>query len=137
MIFCSFENGSTRIVEAFSKRKAPDVNANFCIFESQCPKIMVLSKALKAKLSSIPSSVTDLSTPGLNLRTTMEKTATAVTGPYSTTRCGDHSRARKAPLGGPSRMILHMVCAELRVFSLLVKEGRSTFGFMAGIGAKF
>ena len=87
-----FENDSTRIVEAFSKRKAPDVNANFCIFESQCPKIMVLSKALKARLSSIPSSVADLSTPGLDLKMTMAKTATAVTGPHSTTRCGDHAQ---------------------------------------------
>ena len=37
----------------------------FVLFESQCPKITVLSKALRAKLSSIPSGVTSLSTPGL------------------------------------------------------------------------
>ena len=38
------------IVEAFFKRKAPEANANFFVYESQCPNIMVLSKALKAKL---------------------------------------------------------------------------------------
>ena len=40
----------------------------FCSFENGllgCPKIMVLSKALKAKLSSIPSGVASLSMPGL------------------------------------------------------------------------
>ena len=50
------------IVKAFFKRKASEANANFYVFESQCPKIMVLSKALKAKLSSILSEVASLST---------------------------------------------------------------------------
>ena len=54
------------VVKAFFKRKAPKANANFCVFESQCPKIMVLSKALKAKLSSIPSGVASLSMPSLD-----------------------------------------------------------------------
>ena len=35
----------------------------FVFFKSQCPKIMVLSKALKAKLSSIPSGIASLSMP--------------------------------------------------------------------------
>ena len=34
--------------------KAPEANANFNVFESQCLNIMVLSKALKAKLSKYP-----------------------------------------------------------------------------------
>ena len=63
---CSFETVYWNIVEAFFKRKAPEANANFCVFEIQCPKIMVLSKALNAKLSSTPIGVTSLSTPGLN-----------------------------------------------------------------------
>ena len=49
------------IVEAFFKRKAPKANANFYVFESQCPKMIVLSKALKAKLSFIPNEVANLS----------------------------------------------------------------------------
>ena len=59
---------------AFFKRKAPEANANFCVFESQCPKITVLSKALKAKLSLIPSEVANLSTPYLD-RTKWKKIA--------------------------------------------------------------
>ena len=50
------------IVKAFFKRKASKANANFYVFESQCPKIMVSLKALKANLSSIPSGVASLST---------------------------------------------------------------------------
>ena len=65
------------IVEAFFKRKAPEANANFCVFESQCPKITVLSKALKAKLSSTLSGVTSLSTPCLD-RTKWKKTTTVL-----------------------------------------------------------
>ena len=53
------------IVEAFFKRKALEANANFCVFENQCPKIMVLSKTLKAKLSSIPSGIASLWMPDL------------------------------------------------------------------------
>ena len=41
-------------VKAFFKRKALEANANFNVFESQCPKIRILSKALKAKLSKCP-----------------------------------------------------------------------------------
>ena len=44
--------------------KVLEANANFCVFESQCP-IMDLSKALKAKLSLIPSEVASLSMPDL------------------------------------------------------------------------
>ena len=51
---------------AFFKRKAPEANANFCVFESQCPKITVLSKALKAKLSLILSGLANLSMLGLD-----------------------------------------------------------------------
>ena len=53
------------IVEAFFKRKALEANANFFVFENQCPKIMVLSKTLKAKLSSIPSGIASLWMPDL------------------------------------------------------------------------
>ena len=42
------------IVKAFFKRKTPKANANLNVFESQCPKIKILSKALKAKLSKCP-----------------------------------------------------------------------------------
>ena len=63
---CSFETVYWNIVEAFFKRKALEANANFYVFESQCPKITILSKALKAKLSSIPSGIANLSMPGLD-----------------------------------------------------------------------
>ena len=56
------------------------------VFESQCPKIMVLSKVLKAKLSSIPSGVANLLMLGLDLGS--GKT-TAAMGLHSTTRRGD------------------------------------------------
>ena len=46
-----------------------EVDVNFYVFESQCLKIMVLSKALKAKLSLIPSEVTSLSKPDPKRRT--------------------------------------------------------------------
>ena len=65
-LFCSFEIVYWDIVEVFFKRKALEANANFYVFECQCPKIMVLSKALKAKLSLIPNGVAGLSTLGLN-----------------------------------------------------------------------
>ena len=65
-IFFLFKMVYQDIVKAFFKRKAPEVNANFYVFESQCPKIMVLSKALKAKLLSIPSKVASLSMLGLD-----------------------------------------------------------------------
>ena len=42
------------IVKVIFKKKAPEANANFNVFESQCPKIRILSKALKAKLSKYP-----------------------------------------------------------------------------------
>ena len=51
---------------------------------------MVLSKSLKAKLSSILSGVVSLSTPSLDLETTVEKIVAAVTSPHSTTRHGDN-----------------------------------------------
>ena len=42
------------IVKAIFKKKVPEANANFNVFESQCPKIRILSKALKVKLSKCP-----------------------------------------------------------------------------------
>ena len=72
------------IVEAFFKRKAPEVNANFYVFESQCPKIMVSLKALKAKLSSIPRRPVSIEMRG-------RKTATAVVGLCLTSRHGNAS----------------------------------------------
>ena len=65
--FCSFENsllGYSRSLFQKGKPRRPMPISMF--FESQCPKIMVLAKALKAKLSSIPSEVVSLSTSGLN-----------------------------------------------------------------------
>ena len=47
----TYENTSKDIVKAFFKRKAPEANANFNVFESQFPKIKILSEALKPKLS--------------------------------------------------------------------------------------
>jgi len=51
------------IVRAFFKRKAPKANATFNIFESQCPKIRILSKALRLNSLSVPNGVTILSMP--------------------------------------------------------------------------
>ena len=66
-----------------------------------------------------------------------EKIATVVMGPRSTTHCSDSSRVHEASLEGSFRYIWCCVFTELRVLSLSVEEGRSTFGFMAGIWAKF
>ena len=38
----------------FSTKKAPKANAKFNVFESQCPKFRILSRALKAKLFKCP-----------------------------------------------------------------------------------
>ena len=38
----TYENTSKDIVKAFFKRKAPEANANFNVFESQFPKIKIL-----------------------------------------------------------------------------------------------
>ena len=94
---------------------------------------MVLSKALKAKLSSIPSEVASLSTPAL-IRTG-RKTNTIIGGLRLATYHGNSSRTHEALLKGPSRKVYIwcVVRMELQVFSLSVKEGRSTFGVMAGI----
>ena len=42
------------MAKSIFKKKAPEANANFNVFESQCPKIGILLKALKAKLSKCP-----------------------------------------------------------------------------------
>ena len=42
------------MAKSIFKKKAPEANANFNVFESQCPKIRILWKALKAKLSKYP-----------------------------------------------------------------------------------
>ena len=102
-------------------------------FKSQCPKIMVLSKALKAKLSSIPSGIASLSTLA-SIGTEAEKPPPPLRAfvrppAVATTRARPHWRA--------SLGINGVVRAEFRVLSLLVEEGRSTFGVMAGIWAKF
>ena len=98
---------------------------------------MVLSKALKAKLSSIPSEVASLSKPAL-IRTG-RKTNTIIGGLRLATHHGNSSRTHRALLEGPSRKVYIwcVVRMELQVFSLSVEEGRSTFGVMAGIWAKF
>ena len=57
-----------------------------------------------------------------------------------------HSHACGGPVGGPlslsewceyAHVMCGMVFVGFQVLSLLVEEGRSTFGVMAGIGAKF
>ena len=65
------------------------------------------------------------------------KTVATDAGPHSTTPRGDSSHVREAPLEGPSRYMVVYVHVELWVLSLLVEEGRSTFGFRVGISAKF
>ena len=81
---------------------------------------MVLSKALKAKLSSIPSGVASLLTPGLD-QNGGEKTAANVVGPSSTTCHGNSSCARGAALFSSSQMVV-CVRTELRVLSLSVRR---------------
>ena len=61
IFFCSSENSLLGYSKSLFQKKATKANANFCVFESQSPKIMVLLKALKAKLSLIPSGVISLS----------------------------------------------------------------------------
>ena len=104
------------IVEASFKRKVPEINAKFCVFESKCPKIMVLSKVLKAKLSLIPSEVASISTPSRD-RNDSRKTAAAVASPRSTTRHGDSSRTHGASLEGPSQCMC--VCVSHKASSAL------------------
>ena len=68
------------------------------------------------------------------------KIVAVVVSLHLTTRRGDNSCVRRAPLEGPSWNVYSGVCvvrAELQVLSLLIKEGRSTFGIMARIWAKF
>ena len=69
------------------------------------------------------------------------KTITAIAGLHTTTCRGDSFRCAgphwKAPVsiyGGVRTCVLHV---ELWVLSFSVKEGRFTFGIMAGIWAKF
>ena len=57
-------------------------------------------KALKAKLSSIPSGVANLSLPDLD-QNGGEKTTTIVVRLHLTTRRGDSSHVREAPLEAP------------------------------------
>ena len=67
----------------------------------------------------------------------MDKTAAIIVGPRSATRHGDSSHAQD-PIGGPLSIVCKVVVhVELRVLSLSVEEGRSTFGVMAEIWAKF
>ena len=116
------------IVEAFFKRKAPEVNANFYVFESQCPKIMVSLKALKAKLSSIPSGVASLSTPSLN-RNEGAENCHCRCGPLFDLPSWQCFRAHGGPLEAP--LIGNRICSVwlgLRrassALSLSVEEGR-------------
>jgi len=61
----------------------------------------------------------------------------AVMGLRSTTRHGN-APAHVGPIEGPFQLVgaLGVVRVELRVLSLSVEEGRSTFGVMVGIWAK-
>ena len=54
--FCSFENILLGYSRSLFRNESPGGQCQILCFECQCPKIMVLSKALKAKLSSIPKS---------------------------------------------------------------------------------
>ena len=133
------------IVEAFFKRKAPEANASFCVFESQCPKIMVLSKALKAKLSLILSEVASLLM--LDLEKQSGGKPPCCRGPSFNHPLWQCSCTYAGPIRGPflEMMVIGYACVQcvwhglhgLRVLSLLVEEGRSTFGIVAGIQAKF
>ena len=87
--------------------KAPEVNANFCVFESQCPKIMILSKALKAKPSSIPNRVASLSMPGFNWLG--GKTAAAM--PSFDHPPWRHLPRAWGPVGRPFLMCMHVCFA--------------------------
>ena len=64
-----------------------------------------------------------------------QKTTAFVVGLYSTTYCGDSSRAHEVrwrPFSNDG-----VVRAELQVLSFSMEEVRSTFGIMVGIWAKF
>ena len=99
---------------------------------------MVLTKALKAKISSIPSEVTSLSTPSLDLRMAAKRTVASVMGLRSTTRRGDRSHTCGASLEGLSRCgCVYGSHRASGALSLSVEEGRSTFGVMVGIWDKF
>ena len=90
----------------------------FVFFESQCPKIMVLSKALKAKLSSIPSGVASTSMLDLDWGGgKLLPSWTFVRPPIvATLLCA--RGLLEAPLG-----IMRVVRIELQVLSLSVEEG--------------
>ena len=79
-------------------------------FETQCPKIMVLSKALQAKLLSIPNEVASLST--LGQRAIGKNCCRVFVQPPSVAML---PRAW-GPLGAP--LDDDVVCTELRVLSL-------------------
>ena len=82
----------------------------------------------------------ELSTLSLD-RNGSKKTAIIVVGPHSTTRHGDSFSMCGAPLEGPSLNMYIWFCSReassALSLSLSMEEGRSTFGVMAGIWAKF
>ena len=86
--FCSFENSLLGYSRDLFQKECLRGQRQFLCFESQCPKITDLSKALKAKLSSMPSGVVSLSSPNLD-QNGGEKETTVVAGLRSTTRRGD------------------------------------------------
>ena len=90
---------------------------------------MVLSKALKAKILSIPSEVASLSTPGC------ERPEKPPSGLRLTTRRGD-GPMRMGPIRGPSQWLCGLRDAS-SALSLSREEGRSTFRGVVGILAKF
>ena len=118
--FCSFENsllGYSRSL--FSKGKPWRPMPISVFFGSQCPKIMVLSKALKAKLSSIPNGVASPSMPDLDWS---EKPPSLDL--RSTTRRGN-APALGGPLEAPISIdwcVWFTRCFECSL-SLLVEEG--------------
>ena len=93
---------------------------------------MVSSKALKAKLLLIPSEVASLSTPSLDQDWKNCYRCAFVQPPVMVIAPAHEGPRWRAPLNSGN-----VVRMELWVLSLSVEEGRSTFGVIAGIWAKF
>ena len=75
------------------------------------PSNSAFSPLLALKFLTKTLSFLVVSTPGLDWNGS-KKTAAVVTDPHSTTRCGDNSYTREAPLEGPSRYIWCCVLAQ-------------------------
>ena len=107
--FCSFENILLGYSRSLFRNESPGGQCQILCFECQCPKIMVLSKALKAKLSSIPKSRKSVDAqPRTENRQAFVWPSVVVTLPHT-----------RGPVEVPSQMIVRLVVhVELRVLSL-------------------